>query len=142
MNMRWFWIRDKTKANVYNVYWNQGKTNRADYFSKQHPTKHHMEMRPVYIHETDKTAQNYFDTILEHQANWVVTIAAPTQECSKGVLISHSGLPQDAVSNDPHSDVTVVTEQVELDGDNGRCSNDHFMNTVDMHQLISYLDQP
>ena len=58
------------------------------------------------------------------------------------LLISHSGLPQGAVSNDPHSDVTIVTEQGEPDGDNGRCSNDHFMNTVDTHQLISYLDQP
>ena len=29
MNMRWFWIRDKIHANVYNVYWNTGKTNRG-----------------------------------------------------------------------------------------------------------------
>jgi hypothetical protein len=39
MSMRWFWIRDRIVDNQFNVYWNQGKTNRADYFSKQHPTK-------------------------------------------------------------------------------------------------------
>jgi hypothetical protein len=137
MNMRWFWVRDKVHSNIFNVYWNMGKTNRADYFSKQHPTKHHIEMRPVYFFASDNPAQSYFDTLLEHQANWIDAIAAATitkqqqQECSKGVLISHSGLHLHVVSKDPHSQVTDVTEPVEPKSDPDRFSNDTFMTTVE-----------
>ena len=146
MNMRWFWIRDKIHANIYNVYWNSGKTNRADYFSKQHPTKHHIEMRPVYFYSPDNPEQNYFDNLLTHQVNWINAIACTAivrqllqnkhpktghgQECSKGVLISHSGLHLHVVSKDPHSYVTNVTEPVEPVGDSDRCLN-HIMTTID-----------
>ena len=136
MNMRWFWIRDKIHANVYNVYWNMGKTNRADYFSKQHPTKHHIEMRPVYFYSPENPVQTYFDTLLDHQANWIDAIAATAvsvqrqEECSKGVLISHSGLHHHVVSKDPHSNVTYVTEPVEPVSDPDRCSNHTIMNVV------------
>ena len=75
MNMRWFWIRDKVQANIFNVYWNMGKTNRADYFSKQHPTSHHVAMRPVYLFSSENPEQNYFDHLLTHQVNWINAIA-------------------------------------------------------------------
>ena len=122
MSMRWFWIRDKTEANVFNVYWNQGKTNRADYFSKQHPTKHHIEMRSTYLQtETDTDTPNHFDKIIAEQANTAFAntarVAAQQQhiseECSKGVLIFTSGLYQMMTSQDPHSHVTQVTESAE-----------------------------
>jgi hypothetical protein len=136
MNMRWFWIRDKVQANIFNVYWNMGKTNRADYFSKQHPTSHHVAMRPVYFFSPDNPEQNYFEQLQYHQANWINAIAAATivrqslQECSKGVLISHSGLHLNVVSEEPHPYVNDVTEQGEPLSENGRCSN-HIVATID-----------
>ena len=132
-----------------------GKTNRADYFSKQHPTKHHIEMRPVYFYSSENPDQNYFDTILEHQANWVEAIAAfsfvttgrqqESEECSKGVLISHSGLPLHVVSKDPHSNVTDVTEPDEPGGQTtdpaSRSNNNHEHHRIS-DMLINYIVQP
>ena len=48
-DMRWNWLRDKQTHNVLNYYWDAGKNNDADYFTKHHAPKHHREMRPRYI---------------------------------------------------------------------------------------------
>ena len=48
-DMRWNWLRDKKTHNVLNYYWDAGKNNDADYFTKHHAPKHHREMRPRYI---------------------------------------------------------------------------------------------
>ena len=137
MDMRWFWIRDKVNANIYNVYWNTGKTNKADYFSKQHPTKHHIDMRSTYIYSPENPVQNYFDNLRNEDIQWIDDIAAATfisqqhpKECSKGVLIPHSGLHLKAVSKDPHSNVTYVTKQAMPNSDAG-CFTNELMNIVD-----------
>jgi hypothetical protein len=46
------------------------------------------------------------------------------------MLISHSGLHLNVVSDDPHSYVNDVTEQVEPMSEKDRCSN-HIMATID-----------
>ena len=48
-DMRWNWLRDKKTHEVLNYYWDAGKNNDADYFTKHHAPKHHREMRPRYI---------------------------------------------------------------------------------------------
>ena len=114
-----------------------GKNQWGRLFFKQHPTKHHVEMRPVYFYLPENPVQTYFDNLLDQQANWINAIAATTinvqhkEECSKGVLISHSGLHRHASSDDPHSHVTYVTEQAELVSDPDRCSNHTIMNVVE-----------
>jgi hypothetical protein len=50
MDMRFYWIRDRVRQGQFLIYWRPGKTNRADYFTKHHPAKHHRRMRPVYLH--------------------------------------------------------------------------------------------
>ena len=49
MDMRFYWVRDRVKHKQFHVYWKRGITNLADYFTKNHPTSHHIAMRPTYV---------------------------------------------------------------------------------------------
>jgi len=49
MDMRFYWIRDRIHQGHFLVYWRPGILNLGDYFTKHHPTKHHRDMRPVYL---------------------------------------------------------------------------------------------
>ncbi len=48
--MRYHWIRDQVKLGVFKVTWKAGKLNLADFFTKAHPVKHHLEIRWKYLH--------------------------------------------------------------------------------------------
>ena len=43
-DMKWQWLRDKEVLEQLRVYWDKGKNNDADYFTKQHPPIHHRQM--------------------------------------------------------------------------------------------------
>jgi hypothetical protein len=146
MSMRWFWIRDKVHDNIFNVYWNSGKTNRADYFSKQHPTKHHIEMRPLYLHvpQQANTGLSHYVTSELTQVGDAFLCAtglpdpAQSDQCSKGVLISESGLHPHTSSDDLHATTIHVSAHDEMDSDHSRCPitqaqpmNDTIMSIVD-----------
>jgi hypothetical protein len=49
MDMRFYWIQDRVRQGQFIVYWKRGKSNRADYFTKHHPVKHHQQERPEYV---------------------------------------------------------------------------------------------
>ena len=85
MEMRYFWIADKVDAKIFNVYWNMGKTNRADYFSKQHPTKVHRDIRPTIMVTYENNHTNYYDAIRQQEA---AKVKPTSNEGGKGVLIS------------------------------------------------------
>jgi hypothetical protein len=146
MSMRWFWIRDKVKDNIFNVYWNSGKTNRADYFSKQHPTKHHIEMRPLYLHVPHQANTGLSHYVTAEQVAVGETFfhftglpnPAQSEQCSKGVLISESGLHPHTSSEDLHGTPIHVSAHDETDSDHSRCPitqaqpvNDTSMSIVD-----------
>ena len=50
MNMRFYWIRDRSNQDQFNIYWKPGSTNRGDYFTKHFPPSHHTTVRPNYLH--------------------------------------------------------------------------------------------
>ena len=56
MDMRFYWIRDRTRQGQFRVHWKRGKNNLADYFTKHHPPSHHIEVRPTYL-QTAKLAR-------------------------------------------------------------------------------------
>jgi hypothetical protein len=114
MEMRYFWIVDKVDENVFNVYWNQGKTNRADYYSKQHPTKVHRDIRPTLMVTYENNHTNYYENIRQ-QAEMKRTATA--QNGGKGVLISDSGLQTHSVSFSHHSLFKRDREQDKPDGE-------------------------
>lgn len=48
-DMRFHWIRDRVRQDQFDVVWRKGQVNLADYFTKDHPTKHFMAMRPFFV---------------------------------------------------------------------------------------------
>jgi hypothetical protein len=49
IDMRYHWIRDQVKLRVFKITWKAGKFNLADFFTKAHPVKHHMNIRWKYV---------------------------------------------------------------------------------------------
>ena len=48
-DMRYHWLWDKLAKNILNVFWDRGKNNLADYFTKHHPPAHHRIQRYKHI---------------------------------------------------------------------------------------------
>jgi hypothetical protein len=69
MDMRFYWLRDRVRQGQFIVYWKPGKTNKADYFTKHHATKHHREMRYTYLKKPEgkenTKPSNYYDCLQE-----------------------------------------------------------------------------
>jgi hypothetical protein len=76
MDMRYYWVRDRTRQGQFRVHWKPGDSNAADYFTKHHPPSHHKEMRPTYLQVAKATMSS-----------------KPDRE---GVLIPDSGLSSPA----------------------------------------------
>ncbi len=49
MDMRFHWLRDRECQRQLRIYWQPGKLNYADYWTKHHPTKHHQHVRKEFI---------------------------------------------------------------------------------------------
>ena len=120
MEMRYFWIKDKCDNDIFDVYWNHGKTNRADYYSKQHPTKVHREQRPLIM---VTTYENNHTSFLEAARLQEETLNKSTsKEGGKGVLISESGLQSHSVSFSHHSLAQRILAQADPHGELDRLS--------------------
>ena len=64
IDMRFYWVRDRVKQKQFHILWRKGALNKADYFTKHHPAKHHQAMRSTYLHQSG-TTQNYFDCLTD-----------------------------------------------------------------------------
>ena len=49
MDMRFHWPRDREAQGQLRFFWNPGKTNLADYFTKHHPPAHHVNVRSEFL---------------------------------------------------------------------------------------------
>ncbi|KAI2488785.1 Reverse transcriptase (RNA-dependent DNA polymerase) [Fragilaria crotonensis] len=65
IDMRFYWIRDRVRQGQFQIYWSKGNTNRADYFSKHHPTSHHQAIRSTYLHSATNPTRNYFECLAD-----------------------------------------------------------------------------
>ena len=50
MDMRFYWISDRSNQYQFNIYWKPGSTNRGDYFKKHFTPAHHTTVHPNYLH--------------------------------------------------------------------------------------------
>ena len=57
MDMRFYWLRDQVRQNLIHVYWKYRIENDADYSTKHHPTKHHIQMWGKFV--LNCTTQEY-----------------------------------------------------------------------------------
>ena len=55
MDMRFYWLRDRTKQGHFHIYWEPGRHNLADLPTKHHSGSHHRRLRPIYIYEPSKS---------------------------------------------------------------------------------------
>jgi hypothetical protein len=49
MDMRFHWLQDREAQGQFRIYWRQGKTNLADYFTKHHLPAHHVNVRAEFL---------------------------------------------------------------------------------------------
>jgi len=56
-DMRYHWLREKQTKNDFRIFWDKGSNNHADYFTKHHPIKHHLEVRRTsqYVRDSKTT---------------------------------------------------------------------------------------
>ena len=64
IDMRFYWVRDRVQQNQFSILWRKGELNKADYFTKHHAAKHHIEMRSTYLH-VPGTTKNYFECLTD-----------------------------------------------------------------------------
>jgi hypothetical protein len=57
-DMRYYWLRDRQNQEQFDIYWESGKTNNGDYFTKHHPTFHHVATRGMYVKDALTTFKN------------------------------------------------------------------------------------
>jgi hypothetical protein len=64
IDMRFYWIKDRTRQGQFLVYWRPGSTNVGDYHTKHHSASHHRQMRKVFLHTSTQLAQNVITLLL------------------------------------------------------------------------------
>ena len=62
MDMRFWWLIDRIKQNMFHINWKKGSENLADYFSKHHSPTHHAKMRPTFL-QTEQKTPTYSDVL-------------------------------------------------------------------------------
>jgi hypothetical protein len=49
MDMHFHWLQDREAQDQLRIYWQPGKTNLADYFTKHHPPAHYVSVRSQFL---------------------------------------------------------------------------------------------
>ena len=57
IDIRFYWIRDRTSQCQFLIYWQPGITNLGNYHTKHNSPAHHQLMRPAYLHTSEQLAQ-------------------------------------------------------------------------------------
>ena len=55
MDMRFWWLVDRTEQGQFRIFWAPGILNLADYYTKKHPASHHKKVRPIYLYIKGKS---------------------------------------------------------------------------------------
>ena len=50
MEMRYFYVCDQVKHKQYDVRFHPGQEKLGNYTIKHHLARHHMQVRPIYLH--------------------------------------------------------------------------------------------
>ena len=54
-------IMSASDRNNFKFFWCKGSANKADYFTKHHPSSHHQQVRPIYLREPHTNYYACFD---------------------------------------------------------------------------------
>ena len=112
IDMRFYWIRDRVRQGQFKIFWAKGKSNRADYFSKHHPSSHHQAIRSVYLHSPSNPSKNYFDCLADADA-----------ELPSPAIASHAKLLTSRDPSDPGEGVLLAPRDVTRDVPKCQCQD-------------------
>jgi hypothetical protein len=57
MDMQFHWLRDRESQDQFKIFWQPGKTNLADYFTKHHPPNHHTNVKAEFLTKVQYLAE-------------------------------------------------------------------------------------
>ena len=49
MDMRFHWLQDRAAQATFRFFWQRGKDNKGDYWTKHHCAAHHQQVRPDFV---------------------------------------------------------------------------------------------
>ena len=49
IDMRFYWLKCRQQQQQFDIYWDNGKNNFADYFTKHHSPSQHKAVHPIYL---------------------------------------------------------------------------------------------
>ena len=52
-DMRYWWLKENSAQSEFNIFWDKGVNNWADYFTKHFSPSTHQVLRPYYVHRTN-----------------------------------------------------------------------------------------
>ncbi len=58
MDMRFHWLQDPEAQDQLRIYWRSGKTNLADYFTKNHSSAHHLNVRTHFFNQSQRSSRS------------------------------------------------------------------------------------
>jgi hypothetical protein len=75
MDMQYHWLQDCKTQGQFKIYWQPGKTNLVDYFTKHHPPAHHVNVRAEFLTKVKDLAEARRMKNQEQTKNSASTIA-------------------------------------------------------------------
>ena len=73
MDMRLYWINDRTKQGNFRVFWRSFSEKMGDYYSKHHPTKDQITILRKYLHAPEVSS-------LQGSVNLTVTVSPTARQ--------------------------------------------------------------
>ena len=90
IDMRFYWIGDRSNQDQFNIYWKPGSTNWGNYFTKHFPPAHHKSVSPNYLH----VAKYGNPSTLQGCVNLTLSANHPVRPCAPAELFQlQMGLP-------------------------------------------------
>ena len=86
MDMRLYWIRDRSNQDQFIIYWKLGSINRGDYFTTHFPPAHHTTVRPNYLHVSKYSKPS----TLQGCVNLTLSANHPVHPCAPTKGITHA----------------------------------------------------
>ena len=96
MDMRFWWVRDRTRQGQFKIQWAPGISNHADYFTKHFPPAHHQLKRPIYLHLANHVSLLDCEGVLISLPSRLVT---DILDHSSNDVSAHTGMPARSVTD-------------------------------------------
>jgi hypothetical protein len=81
MDMQFHWLRDRESQVQFKIYWQLGKMNLPDHFTKHHPPNHHTNVRAEFLTKVQYLAEARQKQLVNGQTTAPQTQISKLQGC-------------------------------------------------------------